>query len=188
MTLSPVPFTSWRQFPSLPSRCGMKVNVWVSELAEEWAVAITLHAHIPSATAPDDVTPLAACHAFCQVANLHTQRIPQEEFAQASPRYNILYWPNKEFESSSAQKDNFRVMVCAHVQAKVMVILQTQLVSRAKWAGALVSYLKKLFSLPGSPFRSCLLIETGSVFFSVFFLFYCSLLFPWLLYEALSLS
>lgn len=88
--------------------------------------------YIPSATAPDAVTPLAACHAFCQVANLHTQRIPQEEFAHASPRYNILYRPNKGFESSSAQKDNFRVIVCAHVQAKVTVILQTQLVSGAK--------------------------------------------------------
>ena len=53
----------------------------------------------PSATARDAVTPRAARHAFCQVANLHTQRIPQEEFAHASPRYNILYWPDKGFES-----------------------------------------------------------------------------------------
>ena len=83
----------------------------------------------PSATARDAVTPRAARHAFCQVANLHTQRIPQEEFAHASPRYNILYWPDKGFESFSAQKENFRVMVCAHGQTKVMVISQTHLVS-----------------------------------------------------------
>lgn len=85
----------------------------------------------PSAAARDTVTPLAAHHAFCQVANLHTQRIPQEEFAHASPRYNILYRPDEGFESFSAQK-NFRVVVCAHVQTKVMVISQTQLVSGAK--------------------------------------------------------
>lgn len=40
------------------------------------------------------------------------KRIPQEEFALASPR-NILYWPKKGFESPSAQVENFRV-VAAH--------------------------------------------------------------------------
>lgn len=96
-------------------------------------MALTLHARVSLMPQPRGAaTPLAACHAFCQVANLHTQRIPQEEFAHASPHYNILYRPNKGFESFSAQKENFRVMVCAHVQTKVMVISQTQLVSGAK--------------------------------------------------------
>lgn len=42
--------------------------------------------HVSSAQTCPAATPLAVCHAFCWVAHLHTQIIPQEEFARASPR------------------------------------------------------------------------------------------------------